>query len=190
MEHESDGDTSCNWCARYSHQKIDTSTVGLGNKRTSGDEWKNSQKCKKIIIIIIIDELKKLCNKKVTVIPNVFDALGTIPNGIVRGLAERVGNQRTSRYHPNYCIKINQYTEKSPRDLRRLAVTETPVKDHQLTPVWKIRQEFVQEVWPYGQMVYPQHRIRSGERDVQISLWFWDTTRSSNLGQTIRPGDS
>ena len=33
----------------------------------------------------------------------------------------------------NYSIFENgQNTEKSPRDLRRLAVTQTPVKDHQL----------------------------------------------------------
>ena len=37
MEHESDGDTNCQWRARYSHQRIGTGTGGLGNKRTSGD---------------------------------------------------------------------------------------------------------------------------------------------------------
>ena len=37
MEHESDGDSSCNWCTRYSHQRIGKGTGGLGNKRTSGD---------------------------------------------------------------------------------------------------------------------------------------------------------
>ena len=45
-----------------------------------------------------------------------------------------LGNKRTNGDHPNYCItEINQNTEKSPRDLRRLAVTQTPVKAHQLT---------------------------------------------------------
>ena len=34
--------------------------------------------------------------------------------------------------HPNfYIIENDQNTEKSPGDLRRLAVTQTPVKDHQ-----------------------------------------------------------
>ena len=37
MELESDGYTNCNWNARYSHQRIDKETGGLGNKRTSGD---------------------------------------------------------------------------------------------------------------------------------------------------------
>ena len=36
--------------------------------------------------------------------------------------------------YPNYSIvKVEQNTEKSPGDLRRLAVTQTPVKDYWLT---------------------------------------------------------
>ena len=42
MEHEGDSDTNCNWCARYSYQRINTWTGGLGNKRTSGDHSNNS----------------------------------------------------------------------------------------------------------------------------------------------------
>ena len=75
MEHEYDGDTDCNWCTRYSHQRIDKPTEGFGNKRVSG-------------------------------------------------------------HHLNYIIvEIAQNTKKSPGDLRRLAVTKTPMKDHQLTMV-------------------------------------------------------
>ena len=45
-----------------------------------------------------------------------------------------LGNKRTSRAHPYYnIIEIGQNTKKSPGDLRRLAITQTPVKDHQLT---------------------------------------------------------
>ena len=45
----------------------------------------------------------------------------------------RTGNKNMSGDHPNDSIvKIGQNTEKSPGDLRRLAVTQTPVKDHQL----------------------------------------------------------
>ena len=48
----------------------------------------------------------------------------------------RLVNNRTRGDHPNdSIIKIGQNTEKSPRDLRRFAVTQTPVKDHQLTLV-------------------------------------------------------
>ena len=44
-----------------------------------------------------------------------------------------LGNQKTSGDHLNYSIvEIAQNTEKSPGHLRRLAVIQTPVKDHQL----------------------------------------------------------
>ena len=47
---------------------------------------------------------------------------------MTRGL----GNKRTSGHNPNYNIaEIDQNTEKSPGDLRRLVVTQPPVKDHQ-----------------------------------------------------------
>ena len=45
---------------------------------------------------------------------------------------------RPSGDYPNYSIiEIGQNTEKSPGDLKRLSVTQTPVKDHQLTLYWK-----------------------------------------------------
>ena len=44
-----------------------------------------------------------------------------------------LGNKNTSGDHPNdSIIKIRQNTEKSPGDLERLAVTQTPVEDLQL----------------------------------------------------------
>ena len=49
-----------------------------------------------------------------------------------------LGNTRTSGHHQNFnIIKIGQNTEKSPRALRRLGVTQTPAKSHRLTLVWK-----------------------------------------------------
>ena len=45
-----------------------------------------------------------------------------------------LGNKRTSGDLLNYnIIENDQNTEKSSGDLRRLAVTQTPVKDNQLT---------------------------------------------------------
>ena len=45
-----------------------------------------------------------------------------------------LGSWRTGGDHPNDSIIENgQNTKKSPGDLRRLAVTQFPVKDHQLT---------------------------------------------------------
>ena len=46
---------------------------------------------------------------------------------------EGLGNKRTSGDHQNsYLIENDQNTEKSPGDLRRLALIQTPVKYHQL----------------------------------------------------------
>ena len=84
-------------------------------------------------------ELKKMWNMKVMVIPIVTGALGIVTKGIsirIGGL----GNNGMGGDCPNYSIiEIGQNTEKSPGDLRRLAVTQTPVKDHQL--MWKTLKE-------------------------------------------------
>ena len=46
----------------------------------------------------------------------------------------RLKNQRASGDHPDYSISKNaQNTEKSPGGLRKFAVTQTLVKNHQLT---------------------------------------------------------
>ena len=45
-----------------------------------------------------------------------------------------LGNKRTSGVHPNNSIVlINQNTEKGPGDLKRVAVTQTPVNIDQQT---------------------------------------------------------
>ena len=42
MEHETNGDTNCNQCAWYRHQRIGKGTGRIGNKNTSGDHLNNS----------------------------------------------------------------------------------------------------------------------------------------------------
>ena len=70
-------------------------------------------------------ELKTLWNMKVKVMPILIGVLDTVTEG-----TERIRNKNTSRDHPDYSlIQIGQNTEKSPRDLRRLAVTQTLVED-------------------------------------------------------------
>ena len=74
-------------------------------------------------------ELKNLWNMKVTIVPIVIGAFGTVTKG-TGGL----GSWWTSGDYPNYSIiESIQNTEKSPGDLRRLAIPQIPVKDHQLT---------------------------------------------------------
>ena len=93
----------------------------------------------------LVRELKMLWNMKVTVIPIVVGALGAIPKGLIKGLEIRLENKRTSRDtrdHQDYSIiKISQNTKHNPEDLRRLAVTQIQVRNHNPTLVWKSLQE-------------------------------------------------
>ena len=81
-------------------------------------------------------ELKKLWNMKMTIMPILIGALDTSYQRIVKGTGG-FGNW-TSGEHPNYII---ENIKKSPWDLRRLAVTQTPVKDHQLKMMVKTPKE-------------------------------------------------
>ena len=57
----------------------------------------------------------------------VISAFGTVTKGLVQGL----GNNGTGEDCSNYSIvEVDQNTEKSPGDLRRLAVTQTPEENH------------------------------------------------------------
>ena len=106
------------------------------------DYWvKLKESEKKDRYLDVVMELKKLWNMKVTVIPIVTGALGTI----TRRLVQETGglrNKRTCGDHLNYCIiKIGQNTEKCPGDLRRIAVTQTPVKNYWPTLVGKLEKK-------------------------------------------------
>ena len=77
--------------------------------------------------------MKKLWNMQVTIIPIVIGAFGTVTKRITKATGG-LGSWQMSGDYPNYYIIENgQNTKKSPGDLMRLAVTQSPVKDHQLT---------------------------------------------------------
>ncbi len=77
-------------------------------------------------------ELKKLWNIKVSIIRILVGSFGTVTNGLLKGL-ENLEVKLMSGDHPNNSIVENgQNTEKSHGEWRRLAVTQTPVKNHQL----------------------------------------------------------
>ena len=60
---------------------------------------------------------------------------------IIKGHKE-FGRGRRSGDHANYKIIENgQITEKSPGDLKRLAVTQTSEKYYQIKLMWKTRKE-------------------------------------------------
>ena len=79
------------------------------------------------------DFARELKNMKVTIVPIVIGAFGTITKGLLKRPGG-LGSWQTGREYPNDSIAANgQNPETSPGDLRRLAVTQTPVTNHQLT---------------------------------------------------------
>ena len=70
---------------------------------------------------------------KVTVVSLAIGAFNTVTKGSVQGMEDLEIRGRLETI-PNYSIvNIDQNTEKSPWDLRRLSVTHIPVKDPQQT---------------------------------------------------------
>ena len=91
---------------------------------------KENEKIDKYLYLARI--LTKLRYMRITVIPIIIGALGTVTGGI--------RNKRTSGDHPNYrIIEIDQNIEKSPGALRRLAVTQIPAQNNPLTHESKTR---------------------------------------------------
>ena len=66
---------------------------------------------------------------KVTVIPITNGVLGRIPEEVVKGLVDFEIYEISGDYPDNSTIKIGQNTKKSPRNFRRLVVTQTDVKN-------------------------------------------------------------
>ena len=70
---------------------------------------------------------------KVTIVSIVIGALGTVTKGILKGLEDlEVGGRVETILAVLSIAEDGQNTETSPGNLRRLAVTQTPVKNHQL----------------------------------------------------------
>ena len=62
---------------------------------------------------------------KVTIILIVIGAFGTVTNGLLKGLEDL---EVSGRMETIQTTENGQNTEKSPGDLRRLAVTQSPVR--------------------------------------------------------------
>ena len=96
-------------------------------------------------------ELKKQCKLKVTVIPVVVSALGTIPKGVEKKMGG-TWNQMKNCKHLDHSIAEN--IQKSPRDSRRLVVNMALVKDHRLKLMWKTCKEQQQQPQQQQQHYY------------------------------------
>ena len=72
---------------------------------------------------------------QVTIMPIVIGAFGTVTKGLLKGLEDLEVNGRVDTIQTT--IENGQNTKKSPGHLKRLAVTQTLVKDYQQTLMWK-----------------------------------------------------
>ena len=74
-------------------------------------------------------EMKKLWNIKVMIIPIVIGALGTVNEGLVKRLKNLEIRGRMETIQTTALLRLVRILR---RVLKRLAVTQSPVKDHQL----------------------------------------------------------
>ena len=72
--------------------------------------------------------------------PMVIGACSTVTKRLVQELEDLKIRGRVETIQTTDIPKVSQNTEKSPGDMRRLAVTQTPVEDYQLTEEWKTRK--------------------------------------------------
>ena len=70
---------------------------------------------------------------KVTFILIVIGVLDTVTERLIKDLEDLEIRGRVGTIQSTAFAEISQNTEKSLGNFRRLAVTQTPVKDHQLT---------------------------------------------------------
>ena len=94
---------------------------------------------KKYVWTFARESKKKLWNMRVVVIPIIIVALCTVTKGLEQGLGDLEIRGRVETILT--IIEIGQNTEKSPGDLIRLAVTQTPEKNHPLTLIGKLEKK-------------------------------------------------
>ena len=78
---------------------------------------------RRLSISTLQENWKKISNMKVTIIPILIGAFGTVTKGLLKGLEDSEVGSRVEDHPNDSIIENGQNTEKSPGDLRRLAVT-------------------------------------------------------------------
>ena len=69
-----------------------------------------------------------------TIIPIVIGAFGTVTKGLLKGLEDLEVGGRVETIQTTTLLRTAKILKRvRPGELRRLAVTQTPAKDHQLT---------------------------------------------------------
>ena len=76
--------------------------------------------------------MKKLWNMKVTIVPIVIGAFGTVTKGLLNGLKDLEIRGRVETIQTTTLLRTARILRSVLGDLRKLALTQTPEKDHQL----------------------------------------------------------
>ena len=77
-------------------------------------------------------ELEKVWNMKVTIIPIVSVAFGTVTTGILKRQEDFKVGEQVETIQTTTILRIARTPRRVSGDKRRLAVTHSPVKKHQL----------------------------------------------------------
>ena len=78
---------------------------------------------------------------KVTIVPIVIGAFGTITQGLLKGLEDLEVGRRVETIQMTALLRTARILRRVLKTMRRIAVTQTPVKNHQLILMWKTLEE-------------------------------------------------
>ena len=121
----------------YNNQQKKKRTYKIVDFTVPADHRIKLKECeKKDKYLNLARELKKLWNMKVTIIPIVIGAFGTVMKGLLKGLEDIEVGGRVETIQSTALLWTARILRSSGY-LKRLAVTQIPVKDHQLKLMWK-----------------------------------------------------
>ena len=117
----------------YNNQQRIENLWSLLSRLTTEQNWKKSEKKDKNLDLA--RELKKQWNMKVTFIPIVIGALVTVTEGLMKGVEDLEIRGRMETIQTTTLLRSARILRRV-QETRRLAVTQTSGKDHQLTLMW------------------------------------------------------
>ena len=121
-------------------------TIGKHSTHYSSDSQLKKKICRIVNFVVQADHSVKINESekktfkkymKVTVIPIVIGALGTIPKGLVKGLEDIEIKEQVEPIQTTAFLRSAKILLKSLGDLKRLTVTQISLWNYQLTVVRK-----------------------------------------------------
>ena len=130
-------------------------------------------------------ELKKLWNMKVTIIPTVIGAFSTETKGLFKGIKHLEVGGRVETIQTTALLRtarIMWRVLETWRDLRRLAVTQTPEENYQLKLTWKtLREIAIIEINECSKLAQMEYKTR---HDWVGKVTHWDMCKKFKFDHT------